>query len=329
MPQPTGEGVSLQVITSHLTTAGLPQRERFDFWREAVYKKVGIDSQPLSRQQFFGELTTARVNEGFAFTHLRCRGHRCGWTHFIGKETVHVSAVFRGKSWSVQDGREVVLVPGDFRFVDSTRPFSETMDDEYEVLTLGLPREMWLRRIGSTEQITARAVRGNTYLGGLVFNFFRQLFPGISAAEPGTVDHLAEVSLALVNALADTLMQDESRGSGRILLLSRAKTLIEQNLDDPNLNPEKVAQALRISARYLRELFQEQGTSVCRWIWDRRVEKCRQRLSDPLLAGQGISEIAFGCGFNDFAHFSRRFKATFLMSPTEFRRKQLPVNRDN
>ncbi len=73
----------------------------------------------------------------------------------------------------------------------------------------------------------------NTYVGGLVFNFFRQLIPGIGTVEPATADRLAEISLDLLNTLAGTLSQDVCRSSGRISLLCRAKTLIEENLYDP------------------------------------------------------------------------------------------------
>ena len=178
------------------------------------------------------------------------------------------------------------------------------------------------QKIGPTEQITARAVHGNTCVGGAVFHFLRQVIPGIGTVETTTADRLAEVSLTLVGTLANTFSPDVPPSSGRFLLLCRAKTLIEENLYDPSLNPEKIARALKISKRYLQDLFHEESTTVCNWMWDRRLEKCRQRLSDPL-ARQSVSAIAFSCGFSDFSHFSHRFKAAFSISPSEFRREQL------
>ena len=52
-------------------------------------------------------------------------------------------------------------------------------------------------------------------------------------------------------------------------------------------------------------------------MWDRRLERSRE----ALMAGNGasISEIAFACGFNSSAHFSRAFKAKYEVSPRELR----------
>ena len=62
-----------------------------------------------------------------------------------------------------------------------------------------------------------------------------------------------------------------------------------------------------------------QACSVSDWIWSLRLDEARSRLCDPRLAAQGVSVIAFDCGFNDAAHFSRAFKARFGCSPRECR----------
>jgi AraC-like DNA-binding protein len=323
--------MSLNASNSFITTAGLPERERFPFWHETARNLFGVDTLPVSRRPFFAELVTTRVKE-FTFSRLRCRGQKCRSTylpvHRDRRELIILSILLSGKTWGMQDGREMETGPGDLVFLDTTRPHSGMLlDDDYEVLFLCVPREIWVRRVGPTEQITGRALRSNTYVGGFVFNCFRQLIPGIGTVEPAMADRLAEVSLALVSTVAASFSQETPRSSVRVALLCRAKTLIEQNLHDPSLNPEKIARVLRISTRYLRDLFHEDGTTVSNWMWDRRVKKCRQRLSDPLLAGQSLSEIAFGCGFSDLSHFGRRFKAAFSISPSEFRREQLASNR--
>ena len=59
----------------------------------------------------------------------------------------------------------------------------------------------------------------------------------------------------------------------------------------------------------------------CRdWIWAQRLELARRELCDPALAARSISDIAFGCGFNDAAHFSRAFRARFGCTARELRR---------
>jgi AraC-like DNA-binding protein len=46
-----------------------------------------------------------------------------------------------------------------------------------------------------------------------------------------------------------------------------------------------------------------------------RLTRCRQALEDPLQDNRTVSEIAYGWGFSDMAHFGRRFKAMYDVSP--------------
>lgn len=302
---------------SRLTTAGLPEAKRFAFWRDAVCSHFArIDCFRLSDRPFAGEIATTRVNE-IHFSRVRGLEHKCVRTsrqiHQSTEEAVFINLQMKGTWWSEQDGRKATLEPGDFACFDSTRPFSGIQGGEFEQLVVHVPRDLWVRRIGQTEQLTARAVRGNAHLGSLVSDALRRILSVAESAGGETAHRLVELMLALVTtAYGELVSHGGIRGSsGRVALLYRAKALVEENLHDPGLNPEKIARALKISVRYLQELFREEDTTVSNWIWSRRLEKCRQDLSDPLLAGKSISQIAFGWGFSDFSHFSHRFKAAF------------------
>src|SRR5262249_26112510 len=143
-----------------------------------------------------------------------------------------------------------------------------------------------------------------------------------------TAARLSEISLALVTtAFADLLQRErpngvESPSWARTALTYRAKAFIDDHLGDAKLNPATIAEALGISLRYLQALFQAEGTTVSDWIWCKRLERSRRRLTDPLLAHESIAQIALGCGFTELAHFSRRFKAAFDQSPSEYRARR-------
>lgn len=52
-------------------------------------------------------------------------------------------------------------------------------------------------------------------------------------------------------------------------------------------------------AGHLHRLFHDQGTSVARWVRERRLANCRRDLEDPALAQRGVQAIARRWGFED------------------------------
>jgi AraC family transcriptional regulator, positive regulator of tynA and feaB len=68
----------------------------------------------------------------------------------------------------------------------------------------------------------------------------------------------------------------------------------------------------------------QEGTSIRRLILERRLARCRTALEDPMQAHRSISEIAYGWGFSDMTHFGRKFRETYGMLPSEYRRLLSP-----
>ena len=102
-------------------------------------------------------------------------------------------------------------------------------------------------------------------------------------------------------------------------MLLEAKSFIQRHLTNPNLSVFMIANAINISKSYLYLLFQGEGITVNRYIWDLRLEKCRADLANPLHSHRTITEIAFAWGFNNSTHFSRLFKERYGLSARAFR----------
>jgi AraC-like DNA-binding protein len=108
--------------------------------------------------------------------------------------------------------------------------------------------------------------------------------------------------------------------SPRAIALLRVKSAVERRLGDPELKPAAVAAEAGISVRYANDLLSQEGSSVERFILHRRLERCRQALEDTAQDHRLIGEIAFAWGFSDLSHFGRRFRATYGMTPGDYRR---------
>jgi AraC-like DNA-binding protein len=96
-------------------------------------------------------------------------------------------------------------------------------------------------------------------------------------------------------------------------------SFIEHNLGDLQLSPAAVAVAHHISVRYLHRLFQCQGITVSAWIRQRRLERCRRDLGDPLLAELPIRAIAACRGLRP-EEFRRAFRVAYRTTPRDYRR---------
>ena len=310
-----------------VSTADVPEPRRFARWREILRESYfPLDLERSSSRPFTGEITTTRINQ-FSLTRVRGCEYRVLRTarriREARDEFLLISVQIDGQLWLAQDGRETTLQPGDFACSDSTRPYTAGGLDDFETLTLHVPREIWIRRFGPTELLTALAVRGDTPSGALVSGYLRHFAQLASQVDAPAAQRFSEVALTLVTgALSDVMAERQGRHrAGRTTLLYRARALIEESLHDPALNREQVARALGISVRYLHDLFLQEDTTVCDWIWQRRLDRCHRDLTDPLLAAKTVGQIAWDCGFSDFSHFSRRFKAAYGITPSEFRRR--------
>lgn len=75
--------------------------------------------------------------------------------------------------------------------------------------------------------------------------------------------------------LLETLVAERSGRQGLtaeadpLSLSPRIRSYINERLPDPGLSPESIARAHHISVRYLQKLFQQEGTTVHRWIQQR------------------------------------------------------------
>jgi AraC-like DNA-binding protein len=126
-----------------------------------------------------------------------------------------------------------------------------------------------------------------------------------------------ELTLGLLGA-ALTRHRESSDIGPRANLYQRMTSFIEKRLGDSELSPGMLAQAHRISTRYLHLIFGERGKTVGAWIKERRLAQCRAELANPGI-DRTVTEVAMRWGFSDLAHFSRCFRSAYGVSPLEFR----------
>ncbi len=178
---------------------------------------------------------------------------------------------------------------------------------------------MFNDRLAGVEHCTALRIPGNIGIGAVTSDFIRAC-----ANETGTLmrrdfNALADYSFDLLTrALTSVRPQFCNLSRSRHAALEGIKAYIERHLADPRLEAAKIASGIGLSTRYINHLFAQEHTSLMRYVWNSRLERCRRAMltaSDDCT----VSELAYRCGFNDPAHFSRVFKRRFGYSPRAYR----------
>ena len=99
------------------------------------------------------------------------------------------------------------------------------------------------------------------------------------------------------------------------MILLRAKVIIARRLGDSNLDVDQIASELHTSASHLSKLFRTEGTTIMRYVLQRRLDRAHSLIKQFVPFRAQIQEIAYMCGFESPSHFSRTFKERFGFSP--------------
>ena len=92
---------------------------------------------------------------------------------------------------------------------------------------------------------------------------------------------------------------------------------VEQNLNDPDLGAQSIAERFGITPRFVHMVFARTGQTAGTFILERRLALAAARLrADP---AERITTIAFDAGFSELSHFCRAFRRHFGVSARDYR----------
>ncbi|MFE7593366.1 helix-turn-helix domain-containing protein [Kitasatospora sp. NPDC057512] len=236
---------------------------------------------------------------------------------------VGVGVQVSGRAVLEQDGRRAEVPPGGIVLYDTGRPFAVDYPGRFRTHLFQLPR----RLLGVPERDLRHAA--GTAIGpadgcGPVLGPFLGTLAASAHSYPGPVgDHLAGRVADLVSALVTQLAADgpdrAGLGGPNEHLVRRVRDYIDQRLRDPELTPERIARAHRISVRYLHRLFEDEGVTVSRLVRQRRLEACARELGRHGRTAPTVAAVAQRWGFVNPAHFSRAFRVAYGVSPRDWR----------
>lgn len=163
------------------------------------------------------------------------------------------------------------------------------------------------------------AVRGDDALGALLSHLLRRAADLSTWSTSPVASVVAAQVIDLVVTVLSAQLGPAERRPARSGYLAQAQSYLQDHLAETDLTPDRVAQAVGISARYLHLIFHDAGTTVTRTLAELRLARSRQLLSSRHHDALPVTEIATTVGFRDLSHFSRSFKAAYGLSPRAYR----------
>ncbi len=187
-----------------------------------------------------------------------------------------------------------------------------------------VPSALLRSRIARPERLATLQFDASRSVGALFVDMLRMTAPRLDemdeAARSLMGTHLVDLLAMAVEA--DQRVLSGASSSVRNAHLHRAEHFIRAHLREADLTPQRIAEGCGISLRYLHQLFEAEGTTVCAHIRTQRLLMCDTLLRDPANGRRAISEIAYEWGFGDQAQFSRNYRAQF--GRTQAKRARAP-----
>jgi AraC family transcriptional regulator, positive regulator of tynA and feaB len=237
-------------------------------------------------------------------------------------EIVTLGLIVRGRAGLSTPYTEGLIEQGHLHLVNNAQPYSfaqaRTGQTEHAALLMDRQRlDLPLDVIHAAAPALCASP-----LYELVRNHFAQL-SRLSADLPEPAQgRLGWATVQLVRALITTAAGD-ARAAGTLhdSLIVRVRAFVDDHLGEPGLGPAGIAAAHHVSVRHLYTQWSRaaEPSALAEWIMCRRLDRARGRLADPGCADLAVGAVARECGFVDMAHFSRRFRQAYGISPQEWR----------
>ncbi|WP_422821902.1 helix-turn-helix domain-containing protein [Vreelandella arcis] len=225
---------------------------------------------------------------------------------------VHRSGGYKGDL----DGEATRVSPGCVSIIDLARPI-DTRSNDTDIINVMVPRYHFDSHPAFLNAAHGRVLSPSR--GAFLADYLEALLHRLPEVECREASDIADITSNMILACAfhDVEAQQSVGSELDVLVRERVKRLIENSLASSQLTPEWLCLKAGLSRANLYRLFSIEG-GVVRYIQYRRMARVRRCLEDPR-EHRTIGEIAEHYGFTSQAHFSRRFKKTFLLLPGEVR----------
>jgi AraC-like DNA-binding protein len=297
------------------------KHERFDAWRHEVAQL--FDAAPVNDDPFFKGTIDGYLLDGILVGRAQFSGQTYRRDRHLvartGLDAYLVQLYTDGGFDGYAGAAEMSVRAGDICVFDTTETLA-TQAMQSSTVTLVVPKILVDRHWNTRAPVNGLVIPGRGALSQVVGAHLAALskaVPDVKASEAPVI--AATTARLIADCLAHSCSGgDSSQRALQEALFERAIGHIRRNLGSPGLSPDTICRALNVSRPHLYRAFKNKG-GVMSSILDQRLRFAFNELSNSLNRDERIGSIAFRCGFASDSHFSRLFRQTFGMRPSDVR----------
>jgi AraC-like DNA-binding protein len=313
------------------STDELPERDRLPILREVHGRFTArVDFEPAPGAPLHYQVI-ARALPGLIVSSLSISPHTCRRTRELladGNDDVVFVAPPSAAAMVSHRGRELSPIAGDAVLLSTADVMRIDLASGSQGPMVRLSRRRLAPLVPGLEDAFMRPVPRDTEALQLLTRYLRLFDDQQSLATPElrslVVNHVYDLVALALGPTRDAAATANGRGV-RAARLHAIKTEILDSLNRHEFSLAGLAARHRITPRHVQMLFESDGTTFSRFLLDQRLARAHRMLSDPQLAEQTISTIAYEVGFGDLSHFNRAFRRRYGETPSDVRARSRHV----
>ncbi|KOY53509.1 helix-turn-helix domain-containing protein [Streptomyces sp. XY332] len=245
-------------------------------------------------------------------------------------EHLQLALITKGTFRISQRGNDSVLAGG-LVLTDTSRPSEGAcIGGQVETVIMRIPRQALALSSNRVDRLLGQSLAADAGSGAILADFMKSLLTRGPGTHPEELRRMGSVTLDLATAFLAQRLGDPGEAPAETRaqeMLQRVYRFIENNLCDPGLTLQMIADRHNISLRSLHTLFQGEPLTVAAHIRQNRLKRAHTDLASAELSRQPVQTIAARWGFSNATAFSRAFRVAYGVTPTEHRELSLAASR--
>lgn len=303
-----------------ISTAGIPQKERFAYWR-SLHGHLDLSlTDPDAEQHFSGDLLQC-AGSGVVFGHSASVSTAAQFGRTMD-DFVLLGCVDRGVVHvrHGHDGATALMPEHGLALLDYSRRTVTTTRGKFAHHYLQMPRLMVMEALGGDPVRGQDAIRVVPSAGLVPFlqshlQMLAKSGEQLNAQEGAAAMKAAsDLIVTTLRQLRGTPLEEDQKSSSAALFLAACR-FIDARCGSNELTASLIAVTLGCSRAHLYRVFAAHDTTIGDYLRASRLEKAKALLA----GGRSIARVAWDVGYADVASFGRAFKRRFGEAPGEYR----------